>query len=103
VEREPLVGLLATLLAEYKSRKAVGAPPLKWSRHAALARCRSLNALRIEEAKQVGANPRDKFLNVGALGLRNMSNIIEEGHVGYSLSSFQVCPAPPSQMFRRCS
>lgn len=30
---------------------------------------------------QVGANPRNKFLNVGALGLRDMSNSVQGGHV----------------------
>jgi len=50
VKRKLQVGLSAALLAEYKGRKAVGAPPLEWSRLAALACSCQWNALRIEEA-----------------------------------------------------
>jgi hypothetical protein len=76
------VGVSATLLAEHRSRKAVGAPPLKWIRHATLAHCRSPGTLRIEEATQVGANPRNKLFHIGALGLRAASHTAEEGHAG---------------------
>jgi hypothetical protein len=73
VERKLPVGCSATLLAENKCREAVRAPPLKWSRHAALARCcTSRNTLIIEEAMQVGVYPRNKFLDVGVLGLRDL-------------------------------
>ena len=50
VKRKQLVRLSAALFAEYKRRKTVRAPPLKWSRLAALARSRCRNALRIDEA-----------------------------------------------------
>ena len=76
------MGVSATLLAEHRSRKAVGAPPLKWIRHATLAHCRSPGTLRIEEATQVGANPRNKLFHIGALGLRAASHTAEEGHAG---------------------
>ena len=36
----------------------------------------------MEEAAQVGANPRNKLFHEGALGLRAMSTGIKEGHVG---------------------
>ena len=36
----------------------------------------------MEEATQVGANPRNKLVHEGALGLRAMSTGIKEGHVG---------------------
>ena len=50
VKRKQLVQLSAALLAEYRCRKTVGAPPLKWSRLAALACSCCRNALRIDEA-----------------------------------------------------
>ena len=34
----------------------------------------------MEEAAQVGANPRNKFFHEGVLGLRAMLNGIKEGH-----------------------
>ena len=91
------MGVSATLLAEHKSKKAGSAPPLKWSRHAALAHCCGWDALRMEEATQVGVNPRNKIFHEGALGLRAMLNGIMEGYVneltllcsGMSDSSFE--------------
>jgi hypothetical protein len=70
VERKLPAGFPGTLLAEHKGREEVGAPPLKWSRHAALAHCCSRNALIIEEAIQVGIYPRNEFLN--GLRLRDL-------------------------------
>ena len=75
------MGFLATLLADHKSRKAVSAPLLKWSRHAALAHCCGRDALRMEEATRVGVNPRNELFHEGALGLRAMLNGITEGYV----------------------
>jgi hypothetical protein len=72
VEGKLPVGFLATLLAEHKHREAVGAPPLKRGRLAALAHCCCWNTLIIEEAMQVGVHPRNEFLDVGALGLRDL-------------------------------
>ena len=80
MKRKSLVGVLAACLAEHNSRKAVSAPPLKWSRHAALAHCCSWDTLRKEEAARVGANPRNKFFHEGALQLRAMSNGMKKGH-----------------------
>jgi hypothetical protein len=71
VEGKLPVGFSAILLAEHKCREAVRAPPLKQSRRAALAHCCSWNTLIIEEAMQVGVHPRNEFLDVGALGLRD--------------------------------
>src|SRR6266702_3849702 len=70
VEWKPVVGFSAALLAEHQSREAVGTSPLKWGRHAALAHCHSWDTLRVEEATQVGANPRNKLFHVYVLGLR---------------------------------
>src|SRR6266702_3645428 len=69
-EWKRVVGFLAALLAEHQSREAVGTSPLKWGRHAALAHCHSWDTLRVEEATQVGANPRNKLFHVYVLGLR---------------------------------
>ena len=52
VKRKQLVWLSAALLAKYRCRKAVGAPPLKQSRLATLACSRCRNALGIKEAVQ---------------------------------------------------
>jgi hypothetical protein len=90
MERKPLVGFSATLLAEHQRREAVSAPPFKWSRHAALACCRSRDTLRTEEAVQVGANPRNKLLHICALGLRDMSILLIKDSWVISLSSVQV-------------
>jgi hypothetical protein len=73
---------LATLLAEYKSRKAIHAPPLIWSGHATLAHCHSRCAFRLEEATQVRVNLGNKLFHEGALGLRATSNSIKAGEVG---------------------
>jgi hypothetical protein len=74
VERKLLVGFLAALLAEHKSRETVGAPPLEWSRQTALAHCCSWNTLIIEEAIQVAFYLRNKFLNVGAFTVLGLVN-----------------------------
>jgi len=50
VKRKRLMRPSAALLAEYKRREAVGAPPLERSRLAALACGRLWNPLGIEEA-----------------------------------------------------
>jgi len=50
VKRKLLVQLLAALLAEYKRGKAVRAPPLEWSRLAALACSCHWNAFGIKKA-----------------------------------------------------
>ena len=50
VKRKLLVRLSAALLAEYKHGKAVRAPPLEWSRLAALACSHCWNAFGIKEA-----------------------------------------------------
>jgi hypothetical protein len=75
------VEVSATAFAEYKCRKAVSALPLKWSRLAALAHCCSWDALRLEEATQIGANSWNKFFHEGVLGLGATLNI-KEGHMG---------------------
>jgi hypothetical protein len=69
VKRKQPVRLSAALLAEDKHGKAVRAPPLEWSRLAALARSNCQNALRVKEAAQVRANLGDKFFNVAVLEL----------------------------------
>src|SRR5260370_41489065 len=72
VKRKQLVRPLAAPLTKYECRKAIRAPPLKWSRLAALACSCHWNSLRIEEAAQVRANLRNKIFNVGLLRLRCM-------------------------------
>src|SRR5258708_25874450 len=72
VKRKQLVRPSAAPLTKYECRKAIGAPPLKRSRLAALACSRHWNSLRIEEAVQVRANLRNKIFNVGVLGLGRM-------------------------------
>jgi hypothetical protein len=67
VEGEMLVALSAAILAEYDAGKAIRAPPLKWSRHAALACRHSWNSFRIEDATQVGINSRNEIVEIGAL------------------------------------
>jgi hypothetical protein len=71
MEWKPKVRLLAALLAEHESREAVSAPPLKWSRHAALAYRCGRNTLGIENAMQVVVNPENKLLYVGVFRLRH--------------------------------
>jgi hypothetical protein len=82
MKRKPLVEFSAAPLAEHKRREAVSAPPLKWRRQAALAHCCSRDTLIVEEATKVGIYPRNEVFNVGALGLRDLSNNIQEGCVG---------------------
>ena len=82
MERKPTVGVSATLFAEHERWKAVCAPPLKRSRHAALAHCCLRDTFRLEEAIQVGANPRNKLFHIGMLGLRATSNDTKKGHQG---------------------
>jgi hypothetical protein len=67
VEGKLPVARSAAILAEYDTGKAIGAPPLKWSRHAALTCCHSWNTFGIEDTTQVGIDPRDEFVEVGAL------------------------------------
>ena len=69
MKRKQLVQPSAAPLTKYECRKAIGAPPLKQSRLAALACSCRWNSLRIEEAAQVRANLRNKIFNVGVLGL----------------------------------
>jgi hypothetical protein len=82
VEWKPLVGPLAAIFAEHKSREAVRTPPLKRSRHAGPAHCHSRNTLSAEDAIQVGSNPRNKFLHVSVLGLGDGSNTAREERTG---------------------
>jgi hypothetical protein len=97
VDRKPLVEVSATLFAEHKHGKAVGALPLKWSGLAALAHCCSWDTLRLEEATQVRANSWNKFFHEAVLGLRARLSDIKEGYVdqrtllcsGASCSSIQ--------------
>jgi hypothetical protein len=62
MEGELPVALSAAILAEDNTGKAIRAPPLKWSRHAALTCCHGWNTFRIKDATQVGINPRNEFV-----------------------------------------
>ena len=100
MERESPVGFSAAILAEYKSRKAIRAPPFKWSRQAELASCCSWHTLSTEKAMQVRTNPGDKVFHVGLLKLPDMSNTTE-GHtvLVYSPSFLPLSLALLSRMF----
>jgi hypothetical protein len=75
-------GSLCSTLAEYKSRKTISAPPLKWGGPTSLAQCHSWNTLQTEEAIEVLDNPRNKLFQESALRLRAMLNGIKERHGG---------------------
>src|SRR5260370_7997074 len=64
VKRKQLVRPSAAPLTKYKCRKAIGAPPLKQSRLAALACSCSYNSLKIKEAAQFMANLSNKIFNI---------------------------------------
>src|SRR5258708_39834036 len=69
VKRKQLVQPSAAPLTKYECRKAIGAPPLKWSRLAALACSRHWNSLRIKEAAHVRAILRNKIFNEVDMGM----------------------------------
>jgi len=100
VERESPVGFSAAILAEYKSREAIGAPPFKWRRQAELACCRSWHTLSTKETIQVRTNPRDKVFHVCVLSPAGMSNAAKKKDIwACSPSSLLVLLAVLSGMF----
>jgi hypothetical protein len=90
------MGFSAAILAEYKSREAVGASPFEWSRKAELAcRC-SGHTLSTKETMQVRTNPRDKVLHVRLLRAADMSNATEEEQYMGILTFFSSSITGPS-------